>query len=232
MSPINDDQAFFGREGLFRQKLNQLRSTGEIRKKSSHDPLARVRELEQSQYLAQAQSTISQTAPQELERVTLLDNLTELYNHSTIVRILKDELKRSRRYKHPETVLMISIDQLEEVEAERGKLVSDSIMKGVSNFLMKTIRDVDIPARYDGSHFVVLCPETDAQGVAVLAERIRSKVRFERVSEMGQNWTVTVSLGIASFPANGNQAEELFKSAFSACEQASLSGGDKLVTAD
>lgn len=232
MSPPQDDQAFFGREGLFRQKLNQLRSTGSIQKAGAAGSQARLRELEQSQYLAQAQSTLNQTAPQELERVTLLDSLTELYNHSTIARILRDELKRSRRYKHAETVLMVYVDQLEEIESGRGRLVSDSILKGVSNFLMKTIRDVDIPARYDASRFVVVCPETDAKGVAVLAERIKNKVRFERVSEMGQNWSVTCSMGIASFPVNGQQPEELFKAAFTACEQARIAGGDQLVIAE
>ncbi|HEY9784619.1 MAG TPA: GGDEF domain-containing protein [Candidatus Obscuribacterales bacterium] len=232
MSPKNDDQPLFGREGLFRQKLNQLRTTGEIRRTSQYDPLQRVRELEQSQYLQQAQSTLNKSAPDELERVTMLDSLTEVYNHKTIVRILKDELKRSRRYKKNETILMLSIDRFDEIDAARGKLTSDSILKGVSNFLMKTIRDVDIPGRYDAQRFAVICPETDVAGVNVLANRIRDKIRFERVSEVGQNWNVTVSIGIASFPVHGSQAEELFKRAYQACEQVSLAGGDNTKVAD
>lgn len=221
-----DDEPLFAREGLFRQKLNQLRTTGEISRVRNTDSQARLRELEQSAYLQNAQNVMTNADPQEMERLTLLDSLTQIYNHNTIVRIFREDLKRARRYKNYATVLMVAVDNLREIQAQRGALVSDSILKGVANFLMKEIRDVDIPSRYDGWHFAIVCPETDPSGVQVLAERLRNKIITERVSDVGQNWAITLSMGIAGFPAHGMQAEDLFHRALQALQESEMSGGN------
>lgn len=226
------EDALFGRESLFRQKLDQLRTTGEIKRKQQIDPMARVRELEQSQLLSGAQAFVSSNSSQDIQKLALLDSLTELYNHDSIMRIFKDELKRSRRYKQNEALLMLRVDQLEQVEQSHGKLVSDSILKGLSNFLMKMIRDVDIPARYDAEHFAVVLPATDLKGTLVLAERIRSKVSYERISEMGQNWSVTVSIGVSAFPDHSPSPDELIQKAYQACTMAKMQGGDRVYVAD
>ncbi len=110
------EDALFGRESLFRQKLDQLRTTGEIKRKQQIDPMARVRELEQSQLLSGAQAFVSNNAPSDIQKMALLDSLTELYNHDSIMRIFKDELKRSRRYKQAESLLILRVDQLEQIE--------------------------------------------------------------------------------------------------------------------
>lgn len=226
------EDALFGRESLFRQKLDQLRTTGEIKRKQQIDPMARVRELEQSSLLAGTHGVISGQTPQDLQKITLLDSLTELYNHDSIMRIFKDELKRSRRYKQNEALLMLRVDQLEEIEQSHGKLVSDSILKGLSNFIMKMIRDVDIPARYDGTHFAVVLPNTDLKGSLILAERIRSKVSFERISEMGQNWSVSVSIGVSAFPDHSPSPDELIQKAVQACAIARMQGGDAVYVSE
>lgn len=232
MAPGGKDEALYGRESLFRQKLDQLRTTGEIKKKARLDPMARVRELEQSSLLAGTHGVISSQSPQDLQKLTLLDSLTELYNHDSIVRIFKDELKRSRRYKHNESLIILKVDQLDQIEASHGKLVSDSILKGLSNYIMKMIRDVDIPARYDSQHFAIVLPETDLKGATILAERLRGKIGFERISEMGQNWSVTVSVGISNFPAHSPSPEDLMKRAVQACTVASMQGGDTVRVAE
>ncbi|MBA3857000.1 MAG: hypothetical protein C0507_08850 [Cyanobacteria bacterium PR.3.49] len=222
------EDALFGRESLFRQKLDQLRTTGEIKRKQQIDPMARVKELESSSLLAGAHGVISGQTPNDHYKLTMLDSLTELYNHDAIVRIFKEELKRARRYKQNESLVIIRVDQFDEIVQSHGKLVGDSILKGLSNFLMKLIRDVDIPARYDGQHFAVVLPATDLKGTLVLAERIRSRVSYERLSEMGQNWNVTVSIGIASFPDHSPSPDELIQKAMQACANARMQGGDSV----
>ncbi len=208
---VQDQEPLFAREGLFRQKLNQLRKTGHIPQSIKSDSQSRIRELEQGGYLDNVKSTLEDADPKEMERITLLDRTTDLYNHNTIKRILTDEFKRSKRYKHNCTTLMLLIDGLYGIQQSSGAEVSDSILRGVADFLMKEVRDVDIPARFSAEQLIVVCPETDADGVAVLAERLRSKIPLQRVSDIGQNWHVTVSIGIASFPRNANDLDTLLE---------------------
>ena len=91
---VQDQEPLFAREGLFRQKLNQLRKTGHIPQSIKSDSQSRIRELEQGGYLDNVKSTLEDADPKEMERITLLDRTTDLYNHNTIKRILTDEFKR------------------------------------------------------------------------------------------------------------------------------------------
>ncbi|MBX9941282.1 MAG: GGDEF domain-containing protein [Candidatus Obscuribacterales bacterium] len=236
MPTFDKDQVpLFAREGLFRQKLNQLRNTGAVNQpvKPQGDAHSRYKELEQGSYLSNVQSTIgtSKGDQQEAERIALLDSVTELYNRNTVTRILRDELKRTKRYKHSLGILVIKVDELTKAGKTHGQNTFDSILKGTANFIMSKVRDVDIPARYDSDTFLVICPETDPKGVSVLAERIRSKIMLERVSDVGQNWHVTVSQGIAGYPGNALKAEDLLQSAIDAANKANASGGNQTVTA-
>src|SRR5271170_4698230 len=106
------EEAIVGRESLFRRKLSQLRTTGEIKRMSTNNNQAGFKEIEQSIYLANVNSNWVHSDPRQLEKVALLDSLTELYNHDTINRMLKDEVKRALRYKKELSLLIITIDCL------------------------------------------------------------------------------------------------------------------------
>ena len=220
-----------GREGLFRKKLNQLRTAGAVPQNIKEDTKSRLRELEQGGFLHNVKSTLEDADPKEMERITLLDKVTQLYNHSTVTRILNDEFKRSKRYKHHCTILMILVDGLYGIQQNAGHEVADSILRGVADYLMREVRDVDIPARYSGEQLVVVCPETNAEGVAVLAERVRTKIPTQRVSDLGQNWYVTVSMGIASYPTHADTLEELLAETEKALNTALEHGGNSFVIA-
>jgi two-component system cell cycle response regulator len=231
MAGFRNDEPVFGREGLFRQKLNQLRTTGHISNVPQVEGQARTRELEASSYLAGVQQTLSESDPKDMERLTLLDSLTQLYNQRTIERALNDEIKRAKRYKSPVTILLLAVDGFGEIAAGHGKLAADSILQGVANFLMRAIRDVDIPGRYDVEHFLIICPQTDASGVGVMAERIRNRVAVERVSDVGQNWTITLSIGVASYPSNAHKEEDLIEQSAKALTSAQNNGGNSVAIA-
>lgn len=236
MPTFDKDQVpLFAREGLFRQRLNQLRNTGNLNQgkaQNQSDAQSRFKELEQGSYLSNVQSNIGKSDQQDAERIALLDSVTELYNRNTIMRIMRDELKRTKRYKHSMGLLVVRVDDYTKIAKAHGQNTADSVIKGTANFVMSKVRDVDIPARYDLDTFVVICPETDPKGVAVLAERIRSKIMLERVSDVGQNWHVTVSQGIAGYPGNALKADELVETALQAAQKASEAGGNQTVTAN
>ncbi|MCW5822529.1 MAG: GGDEF domain-containing protein [Cyanobacteria bacterium TGS_CYA1] len=225
---VRDQEPLFAREGLFRQRLNQLRKEGRINQGPAPDSINRLKELEHGNYLANVQSTLSQQDPKEMERITLLDSVTQLYNHSTVTRALTDELKKSKRYKRNCSVLVLLVDGLYGIQQSYGYETADSILKGVADFVMNEVRDVDIPARYSAEELLVVCPETDAKGTAILAERIRTKICLERVSDIGQNWHVTCSIGIASFPDSAATLEELVEKARVALNQSIDNGGNSV----
>jgi diguanylate cyclase (GGDEF)-like protein len=233
MSPGYRDpnEAAFGRESIFRKKLNELRTTGHLQSLPKAESQRLSRELERNALLDNIQNRLAHTDKQEMERLTLLDTVTELYNHATISRILKDEIKRAKRYRHPMSLLMISIDGFAETSARFGPITRDSILKGVASFLMTIIRDVDIPARWDSESFVVICPATDTNGVAVLAERLRHRICTERVSDVGQNWSVTLSIGMGSYPMNGTTFEVIVRNIQQAMRDAEIKGGNQYVVA-
>jgi diguanylate cyclase (GGDEF)-like protein len=226
-----DDEPWVGRESIFRKKLNELRTTGRIHELPKSDSVNRIKELEQSTYLNNVQQNFQQAGPPELERVTLLDGLTELYNNTTINRILGDEIKRGRRYKYPSIVVAVTPDNLEEIRLTNGPLAVDGIYKGTATFLMNTIRDVDIPSRYSVDTFLVICPNTGMEGGKVLAERIRNNICQARISDIGQNWSVTASIAVAEFPSMGQTVDEVIGIVGIALEQAKEAGGDRVVLA-
>lgn len=229
MAPGHRDdevQPLFGRESLFRKKLNEIRTTGQNSGMAQADSRIRLNEIGKSTYLENVASTLAKSDPQDLERITLLDSLTQVYNHNTILRILKDEVKRARRYKFSIALLMIGVDGLRDINEKNGPIITDSILKGVAEFLMNGIRDVDIPARYDAEHFLILCPQTDAAGASVLAERLQGRIAAEQISEDLRNWTVTISSGIAVYPSDGVTAEDLVGKANLLMAEAQQRGGN------
>jgi diguanylate cyclase (GGDEF)-like protein len=223
-----DDEPWVGRDSIFRKKLNELRSTGRIDVPKA-ETVNRIKELEQSTYLNNVAYQTAQTSGDE--RVSLLDGLTELYNNASITRILGDEIKRGRRYKYASCVIAVTPDKLDEITLTNGPLAVDGIYKGTANFLMSTIRDVDIPSRYSTDTFVIICPNTPMDGGAILAERIRNNICQSRISDIGQNWAVTASIAVAEFPAQGQNVDELINTLGTALQQAKDAGGDRVVLA-
>lgn len=188
----------------------------------------RIKELENRSILQSTQSTLTSTKGEELERLALLDSLTELYNSRTFLKELKDELKRAKRYKRPVSLVMISIDGYKEVSRQYGALTSDAVLKVIANVLRECIRDVDIPARYSGDEFSLILPETNAAGAAVVAERIRQRVGTQAITHNWNNLKVTASIGLASFPAHAREHDELVARAIQALELSVQRGGDRV----
>ena len=192
--------------------------------------LGRVKELENRSLLANTQSSMTTAKGEELEKLALLDSLTELYNSRTFLKELKDELKRAKRYKRPVSLVMMAIDGYKEISRQYGALTADAVLKVISNVLRESVRDVDIPSRYSGDEFAIVLPETNAAGAAVVAERIRQRVGTQAITHNWNNLKVTASIGLASFPAHAREHDELVARSIQALELAVQRGGDRVCT--
>lgn len=220
------EEAIVGRESLFRRKLGQLRSTGEIKRITNKAEKSGFKEIEQNIYLNNVSAHWSNSDARQLEKVALLDSLTELYNHDTIIRMLKNETKRALRYKRDLSLLSVKIDCLNRTAKMHMDAVYDSVLKGTTQTLLGMIRDVDIPGRYDIDRILIICPETGAAGAYSLAERLRQNISLQ--SGLNYNQHLTISIGIASFFAPARNDEQLSTLALNALNECILAGGNTI----
>ena len=163
----------------------------------------------------------------ELERLSITDDLTGLFNRRYLMDMLALEIRRSRRMNHPFAVLMADVDNFKPYNDAHGHLEGDKALARIGAILRDTSRDVDCAARYGGEEFVVLMPETEMKGAVEMAERIRARLADDAV--IGKK--LTISLGVAQFPADGETPEALLARADAALYQAKRDGRDRIVRA-
>lgn len=163
----------------------------------------------------------------ELEKLSLTDSLTGLYNRRHLMGTLASEVQRSRRLRRSFTVLLADVDRFKQYNDTHGHLAGDAALVKIAEVFRKTTRQVDCVARYGGEEFVVMLLECTMATAAIVAERIRSHVAQQ---DLGQG-TLTVSIGLAEYPDGGDSPEELIASADAAMYQAKSSGRNQVVIA-
>jgi len=163
----------------------------------------------------------------ELERLSVTDALTGLYNRRHLVGTLANEVQRSRRLRRTFSVLLADVDHFKQYNDTHGHLAGDAALVKIAEILRKTTRGVDSVARYGGEEFLVMLLEAPIATAVIVAERIRARVATE---EFGGGRT-TVSIGVAEYPAHGDTPEELIASADAAMYQAKSAGRDRVVAA-
>src|SRR6266568_1723944 len=163
----------------------------------------------------------------ELERLSITDDLTGLYNRRYVMEALANEVRRSRRLEHPFTLLMLDVDRFKEYNDAYGHLAGDAALARVAAILKESTRDVDCAARYGGEEFVVLLPETEAEGATESAQRVQEQLARDAL--LGGK--LTVSVGVAQFPADGESPDELLAGADAALYQAKRDGRNRVLRA-
>lgn len=128
------------------------------------------------------------------------ESLTGLLRREGIVELLDKEMARALRYERPLTVGLADLDHFKSVNDRHGHLAGDALLKHVAEELAASIRSTDALGRYGGEEFLLVFPETDLLGAAVVAEKIRSRIETLRVPlETGEQVSVRISIGLASF---------------------------------
>jgi diguanylate cyclase (GGDEF)-like protein len=163
----------------------------------------------------------------ELERLSVTDALTGLYNRRHLMGTLANEVQRSRRLRRTFSVLLADVDHFKQYNDTHGHLGGDAVLVKMAEILRQTTRGVDSVARYGGEEFVVMLIEAPIATAAAVGERLRARVAAE---EFGAG-RVTVSVGAAEYPTHGETPEELIASADAAMYQAKNAGRDRVVVA-
>ena len=168
-----------------------------------------------------------------IEQMAITDELTQIYNRHHFQAALDQELKRSERYDHPLSLMMLDIDHFKRVNDVYGHQVGDEVLKGLSAIIKSTTREMDVVARYGGEEIAVILPETNCKGAVLNAEKIRDNIE-KHVFEIrdGKSLQVTVSVGVSCVDQINNykkdKAEKLIQIADEALYLAKKSGRNQV----
>jgi diguanylate cyclase (GGDEF)-like protein len=148
---------------------------------------------------------------QKTQELTVVDDLTGLYNYRYFSRKLSTEVVRARRYRLPFSVIMIDIDWFKKCNDTYGHLFGNRVLQDLALRIKESVREVDVVCRYGGEEFAVILPQTKKADAQMIGERIRRRVESTEFSAEGEgsHVKITVSLGVASYPENGETSREL-----------------------
>ena len=170
----------------------------------------------------------------ELERLSISDGLTGLYNHRHIHGLLQEEFERALRTGERLTVAMFDLDRFKSVNDNYGHQAGDRVLEQFAEILRQTAREIDRIGRYGGEEFMVVLPETGIEDGVVFVERVRREVA-RRSFLIGNSETLrmTVSSGVATFPNHGiHDPETLIRLADEALYAAKATGRNRVVRFD
>ena len=167
-----------------------------------------------------------------LKKLSITDGLTELFNHRHVHQLLHDEFERSARTQESIAVVMMDLDRFKAVNDTYGHPTGDVILYETAQIIKDTAREIDMPGRYGGEEFIAILPDTGEEAGARFAERVRQAVEDHVFRDGATEVRMTVSCGVASFPAPGvDTPEALLKAADEALYQAKHGGRNQVVRA-
>ena len=164
------------------------------------------------------------TLNKELERLSLTDKLTGLFNRSKIDAAIEREIARSQRFGQPFSLIMLDIDHFKLVNDTYGHQVGDKVLIAVSSVLSGNTRETDILGRWGGEEFIVICPHTDGVGILNLAEGLRLKFEAYDFPVVEHK---TASFGVTTY-RNGDQPTEIVRRADEALYAAKNNGRNRV----
>jgi diguanylate cyclase (GGDEF)-like protein len=189
-------------------------------------------ERELLEYLAsQAVVSIENAELHEtVQRQAVTDELTGLSNVRELHTVLDREIERCRRFRSPLGFVMLDIDDFKQVNDDHGHQQGDEVLAAVASVLRDHSRDIDEPARYGGEELAVVLPQTDSEGAAQLAERMREAVERLRVPHVSGDGhlAITASFGVASIPDTAADKAALIAAADAALYRAKRSGKNRV----
>ena len=161
----------------------------------------------------------------QLWDMAFTDSLTGLYDRRYFKVKLHEEFQRARRYNRPFSIVMADLDNFKDINDTYGHVEGDHTLKAVAALLKAQIRKVDIIARYGGDEFVMFFPEKEKQAARQLSERL--KEQFSRETFVNGS-AVSISFGIASYPEDGSNVEDLIDKADQAMYHAKQKGKNRI----
>lgn len=159
-----------------------------------------------------------------VEKLAKIDYLTQCYNRKMFNALLAAEIKKSNRYSHIFSLIILDIDNFKSVNDTYGHLVGDEVLIQVAQLADSVLRKCDVFARWGGEEFCILLPETDLQGAAITADKVRHAIETHDFGKPGRQ---TCSLGVAEY-SHGISEQSLVNKADDALYHAKKHGKNQV----
>jgi diguanylate cyclase (GGDEF)-like protein len=147
----------------------------------------------------------------KIYQMATTDALTGLFSREYFRQQLTDTFHRSERYQRPFSLIMADIDDFKAINDTYGHPTGDLVLEGVGRIIADIVRHEDYAARYGGEEFMILLPETPPEKARFPAERLRKSLEGLKFQVEDKQFSVTISIGIAGFPAHASTMEELLE---------------------
>jgi diguanylate cyclase (GGDEF)-like protein/PAS domain S-box-containing protein len=168
-----------------------------------------------------------------LRLLALRDGLTGLYNRRYLEDTLAREIHRSERTGKGLAMIMIDVDHFKRFNDTFGHDAGDFVLSAIAKAIVQNIRPSDVACRYGGEELAVMLTDTDIESAIGRAERLRHVIRETNLTHRGQSLPApSASFGVAGYPQDGKNVEELMKSADRALYEAKQAGRDRVVAAN
>ena len=137
----------------------------------------KFKETKQKEMMDRQRQPMSDEELEELERKSLKDVVTDLYNQRTFLRKLEYEMRRAKRYKRPLSLMILTIDDISQLQRQYGQMIVDEVMRAAARITGICIRDVDVSGICDTAKIGIIFPETYSSRAMIVAERIRERMK-------------------------------------------------------
>ncbi|MCX8083109.1 MAG: sensor domain-containing diguanylate cyclase [bacterium] len=160
----------------------------------------------------------------ELKILASTDELTGVWNRRYFIHQGNHEFERAIRYNIPFSLILIDVDRFKRINDSYGHIAGDTVIKKISNIILKNLRELDVCARIGGDEFGIILPNTEISGAEILAERLRIIISKETFKYEAYKIKSTISIGLTGYKKEISSFEEMFKLADSALYEAKERG--------
>ncbi len=165
-----------------------------------------------------------------LREMAIRDGLTNLYNHRYFHESMAVEVARSQRYGREFSMIFFDVDYFKKFNDTHGHPKGDAVLETIGNILQQRLRTTDIACRYGGEEFVLMLAETPKEGAVMLAEDLRQQIEQHAFQgeETQPNGKLTVSIGVATYPEDGESSSILLQKADEALYKSKENGRNRV----